>query len=125
MSLLESAHRLNPLMACVAAAALSSIPSTAWAIDPFSIKDIRVEGLQRSDPGTVFAALPFRVGDLYNEEKGAAAVRALFATGLFKDVRLQVEDQVLVVVVEERPIIGSVNFAGIKEFDKDTLTKSL
>ncbi|MFM8510255.1 MAG: hypothetical protein ACKOCU_08060, partial [Betaproteobacteria bacterium] len=58
-----------------------------WAIDPFSIKYIRVEGLQRSDPGTVFAALPFRVGDLYNEEKGAAAVRALFATGLFKDVR--------------------------------------
>jgi len=107
MSLPDPAHRLNPLIACVAAAALSAIPSLAWAIDPFSIKDIRVEGLQRSDPGTVFAALPFRVGDLYNEEKGAAAVRALFATGLFKDVRLQVEDQVLVVVVEERPIIGS------------------
>mgnify|MGYP006270244555 CR=1 FL=1 len=125
MSLSDSAQRLNPLIACVATAAMAAVSANAWAIDPFTIKDIRVEGLQRSDPGTVFAALPFRVGDLYSEEKGAAAVRALFATGLFKDVRLQVEDLVLVVVVEERPIIGSVDFAGIKEFDKDTLVKAL
>jgi len=121
----DPAQRLNPLIACVAAVVLTAMSPKAWAIDPFSIKDIRVEGLQRSDPGTVFAALPFRVGDLYSEEKGAAAVRALFATGLFKDVRLQVEDQVLVVVVEERPIIGTVDFVGIKEFDRDTLVKAL
>ncbi len=125
MSLPDPARRLNPLIACVATVALTTVSASAWAIDPFTIKDIRVEGLQRSDPGTVFAALPFRVGDLYSEEKGAAAVRALFATGLFKDVRLQVESDVLVVVVEERPTIGSVDFAGIKEFDKDTLTKAL
>lgn len=125
MLLSESAQRLNPLIACVATMALATAATQAWAIDPFTIKDIRVEGLQRSDPGTVFAALPFRVGDLYSEEKGAAAVRALFATGLFKDVRLQVEAEVLVVVVEERPIIGRVDFAGIKEFDKDTLVKAL
>ena len=125
MLLSESAQRLNPLIACVATMALATAATKAWAIDPFTIKDIRVEGLQRSDPGTVFAALPFRVGDLYSEEKGAAAVRALFATGLFKDVRLQVEAEVLVVVVEERPIIGRVDFAGIKEFDKDTLVKAL
>ncbi|MFZ9429644.1 MAG: outer membrane protein assembly factor BamA [Burkholderiaceae bacterium] len=125
MLLSESAQRLNPLIACVATMALATAATKAWAIDPFTIKDIRVEGLQRSDPGTVFAALPFRVGDLYSEEKGAAAVRALFATGLFKDVRLQVEAEVLVVVVEERPIIGRVDFVGIKEFDKDTLVKAL
>lgn len=125
MPLSDSAQRLNPLIACVATVAMATAAANAWAIDPFTIKDIRVEGLQRSDPGTVFAALPFRVGDLYSEEKGAAAVRALFATGLFKDVRLQVEDAVLVVVVEERPIIGRVDFAGIKEFDKDTLVKAL
>lgn len=125
MPLSDSAQRLNPLIACVATVAMATAAANAWAIDPFTIKDIRVEGLQRSDPGTVFAALPFRVGDLYSEEKGSAAVRALFATGLFKDVRLQVEDAVLVVVVEERPIIGRVDFAGIKEFDKDTLVKAL
>ena len=54
--------------------------SMAFAVEPFTVADIRVEGLQRSDAGTVFASLPFRVGDTYNDEKGAAALRALFAT---------------------------------------------
>lgn len=95
------------------------------AADPFTVSDIRVEGLQRSDAGTVFAALPFRVGDTYNDEKGAAALRALFATGLFKDVRIEIEGTVVVVIVEERPVIASVDFVGMKEFDKDTVMKSL
>ena len=59
------------------------------------LKDIRVEGLQRTDAGTVFASLPFRIGDTYNDEKGAAALRALFATGLFKDVRIEIDDGVV------------------------------
>ena len=58
------------------------------------LKDIRVEGLQRTEAGTVFAALPFRIGDTYTDEKGAAAMRALFATGFFKDVRIEVDDGV-------------------------------
>ena len=57
----------------------------AWAIEPFQMRDIRVEGLQRVEPGTVFASLPFRVGDTYTDEKGTAAIRGLFALGLFKD----------------------------------------
>ncbi|WP_295644802.1 outer membrane protein assembly factor BamA [uncultured Methylibium sp.] len=111
------------LLIAALAAALHATP--VWAVDPFVLKDIRVEGLQRADAGTVFGALPFRIGDTYNDEKGAAALRALFATGLFKDVRLEVEGDVVVVVVEERPIISSVTFVGLKEFDKDVLTKSL
>lgn len=63
----------------------------AWAVQPFKLTDIRVEGLQRADPGTVFAALPFRIGDTYSDEKGVAALRALFGTGLFKDVRIEIE----------------------------------
>ncbi|MEO8122568.1 MAG: outer membrane protein assembly factor BamA [Burkholderiales bacterium] len=98
---------------------------SAWAVEPFAIGDIRVEGLQRSDAGTVFAALPFRVGDTYNDEKGAAALRALFATGLYKDVRIEIEGTVVVVIVDERAIIANVNFVGLKEFDKDVLLKSL
>ncbi len=97
----------------------------AWAVDPFNIRDIRVEGLQRIEPGTVFASLPVRVGDAYTEDKGAAAIRALFALGLFKDVRLEVAGDVLVVIVEERPTIADVNFVGTREFDKDTLRKAL
>ena len=98
---------------------------SAWAVEPFVLKDIRVEGLQRSDAGTVFASLPFRIGDTYTDEKGAAALRALFATGLFKDVRLDVEGGVVVVIVEERAVIANIDFVGLKEFDKDQLVKAL
>jgi len=97
----------------------------AWAVEPFRLRDIRVEGLQRTDPGTVFASLPFRIGDTYTDEKGVAALRALFATGLYKDVRIQIDGEAVVVVIEERPIIADVSFVGLKEFDKDALVKSL
>jgi outer membrane protein insertion porin family len=98
---------------------------SAWAVEPFKLKDIRVEGLQRVESGTVFASLPFRIGDFYNDESGAAAIRALFALGLFKDVRLDTQGDVLVVIVEERPSISQIQWVGLKEFDKDALTKSL
>jgi outer membrane protein insertion porin family len=97
----------------------------AFAADPFNVRDIRVEGLQRVEPGTVFASIPFRVGDNYSDEKGAAAIRSLFALGLFKDVRIEVNGDVLVLIVEERPNIAAVEFIGTKEFDKDTLKKAL
>ena len=105
--------------------ALAFVVNTAWAVDPFQVRDIRVEGLQRVEAGTVFASLPVRVGDTYNDDKGTSAIRALFALGLFKDVRLEVVGDVLVVIVEERPTISEVDFAGAKEFDKDVLKKAL
>ena len=108
----------------VAVAAALAAPA-ALAVAPFVLKDIRVEGLQRTDPGTVFAALPFRIGDTYTDDKASAALRALFATGLFKDVRIELEGEVAVVIVDERSIIGAVTFVGLKEFDKEPLTKSL
>jgi len=111
-------------MIVAAASALCAAPA-ARAVEPFLIQDIRVEGLQRTDPGTVFAALPFRIGDTYTDEKGSVALRALFATGLFKDVRIEIEGRVAVVIVDERPIIANVTFVGLKEFDKDQLVKSL
>jgi outer membrane protein insertion porin family len=116
---------LRPVPAYVALVAAAMAATSARAVEPFTINDIRVEGLQRGDPGSVFGALPFRIGDQYNDDKGAAALRALFATGLFKDVRIDIEGQVVVVVVEERAVIASVNFIGLKEFDKDTLAKAL
>ncbi len=108
-----------------AIAASLLIAHSAWAVDPFTVRDIRVEGLQRVEPGTIFASLPFRVGETYSDDKGSTAIRALFALGLFKDVRLEVSGDVLVVIVEERPTIADVNFVGAKEFDKDVLKKAL
>ena len=98
---------------------------SAWAVDPFTVRDIRVEGLQRVEPGTIFASLPFRVGETYNDDKGSAAIRALFGLGLFKDVRIEVSGDVLVVIVEERPTVADVDFVGTKEFEKDVLKKAL
>ncbi|MDA8456365.1 outer membrane protein assembly factor BamA [Acidovorax sp. GBBC 3334] len=117
-------NRLGVRTAC-AVAAMVFVAQAAWALEPFKVQDIRVEGLQRVEPGTVFASMPLRVGDDYNDEKGAAAIRSLFALGLFKDVRLEANGNVLVVVVEERPTIADVDFAGTREFDKDTLKKAM
>ena len=113
------------MRSATALAAMVLAAQAAWALEPFKVQDIRVEGLQRVEAGTVFASMPLRVGDDYNDEKGAAAIRSLFALGLFKDIRLEANGNVLVVVVEERPTIAEVNFAGTKEFDKDTLTKAM
>jgi outer membrane protein insertion porin family len=117
-------YSLRPSLLSLALATALHVGSV-WAVEPFVLKDIRVEGLQRTDPGTVFASLPFRIGDTYNDDKGAAALRALFATGLFKDVRIDIENGVAIVIVEERSVIAGIDFVGLKEFDKDTLIKSL
>jgi outer membrane protein insertion porin family len=109
----------------VSAMVAMAFVANAWAVDPFTVRDIRVEGLQRVEPGTIFASLPFRIGDQYNDEKGSAAIRALFGLGLFKDVRLETQGDVLVVIVEERPTIADVDFVGSREFDKDALKKAL
>ena len=109
----------------LAIAAFALCSGQALAVDPFTVKDIRVEGIQRTEAGTVFSYLPVRVGETFTDEKGAEAIKALYATGFFKDVRIEVEGDVLVVLVEERPAIASVEFSGTKEFDKDQLTRAL
>lgn len=113
--------RLHFLVGALAA----FIAGTAAAFSPFVVRDIRVEGIQRTEAGTVFSYLPVKVGDTLTEEKASQAVKALFATGFFKDVRLEVENDVLVVIVEERPAIASLDFTGVKAFDKEQLRKGL
>ena len=99
--------------------------AVAQSFKPFTVKDIRVEGLQRTEPGTVFSYLPVKVGEVMTEERAQQALRALFATGFFRDVRLEVENDVLIVLVEERPSIAQLDFSGFKEFDNETLRKVL
>ena len=101
------------------------VAGQAYAFDPFVVRDIRVEGLQRTEAGSVFGYLPIRVGDRVTEANAAEAIKALFATGFFKDVRLGVDGDVLIVTVEERPAIASVDISGSKEFEVDALKKAL
>ena len=91
---------LRLLVACALASALPVI-----AIEPFTIKDIRVEGVQRTEAGTVFTYLPVKVGERIDDEKAAAAIKALYATGFYQDVRLERDGDVLIVSVQERPAI--------------------
>ena len=115
---------LNAVVACFGAA-LAHWSSCALAIDPFVVKDIRVEGIQRTDAGTVFSYLPVKVGDTVDDEKASAAIKALYATGFFRDVRIEAQDGILIVSVLERPTISAIDVTGAKEFDKDTLKKAL
>jgi outer membrane protein insertion porin family len=103
----------------------SGFISSAWAIEPFTIKDIRVEGIQRTEAGTVFSYLPVKVGDTMDVEQASVAIHALYATGFFKDVRLKVDHGVLVVQVRERPSIASIEVNGAKDFPKDQLKESM
>jgi outer membrane protein insertion porin family len=102
---------------------LISLPVKAF--EPFQVKDIRVEGLQRTEAGTVFSYLPIKIGDTVNEERVTAAVKALYATGFFKDVSLQADGNVLIVQIEERPAIAQIEINGSKEFDAKQLKEGL
>jgi outer membrane protein insertion porin family len=103
----------------------SPVAPESSAVLGVPIRDIRIEGLQRIEPGTVFSYLPIQIGDRVTEQGTAEAVRLLFATGFFRDVRIELDGNVLVILVEERPAIGVVEVSGAKEFDKDALLKAL
>jgi len=98
---------------------------TAFALEPFVIKDIRVEGLQRTEAGTVFNYLPMQVGDVMSDEKATQAIKSLYGTGFFKDVRIEAEGDVLVVTVQERSSIAQIEFSGNKSFPSDKMKEGL
>lgn len=95
------------------------------AFESFQVQDIQIEGLQRIDPGTVFGYMPVQVGSEFTEDDATRAVRALYATGFFSDVRIEVRDGVVVAVVQERPTIAAIDFNGMREFKSDEVTESL
>jgi len=115
--------RFRLLRHAVACALCASLP--ALAIQPFVVKDIRVEGVQRTEAGTVFSYLPVKVGERIDDDKAAQAVKALYATGFYSDVRLEADGDVLVVSVQERPAIAAIEVEGAKEFTKDNLKDGL
>jgi len=102
-----------------------ALASSVYAFEPFVIKDIRVDGVQRTEPGTVFNYLPVKVGDTMTEEKATQAIRALYATGFFKTVAISAEGNTLIVTLEERPSISDISFDGIKSFKTEELAKAM
>lgn len=99
--------------------------SSAFALEPFVVKDIRVEGIQRTEAGTVFSYLPVKVGETMNDDLASQAIKALYNTGFFKDVRIEAEGNVLVVTVQERSAIAQIDLSGNKSFPTDKMKEGL
>jgi outer membrane protein insertion porin family len=99
--------------------------STAAALEPFVVKDIRVEGIQRTEAGTVFSYLPVKVGETMNDDLASQAIKSLYGTGFFKDVRIEAEGDVLIITVQERSDIAQIDFSGNKSFPTDKMKEGL
>ncbi len=125
MNFLIPSFRSATLFIAQVALIAASLCINVQAADTFVIKDIRIEGLQRVEPGTVFSYLPVQVGDTFTDEKGSDAIKSLYSTGFFRDVQIQAQGSVLIVIVEERPTISRLEFTGMKEFDQEVVRKSL
>lgn len=91
----------------------------------FIVEDIRIEGLQRISAGTVFTYLPVKVGQEFSESRYSEAIRALYKSGYFKDIRLEKQGNILILSVEERPAIATITFHGNKEFESEQLEEAL
>ncbi|KAB7627966.1 outer membrane protein assembly factor BamA [Alkalilimnicola sp. S0819] len=101
------------------------LPAVAQAFQPFQVQDIRVEGLRRIAPGTVFNYLPVRAGERLDQRQAATAIRDLYATGFFQDVRLERDGDVLVIEVRERPAVARIEFRGNDSIPTEDLRDSL
>src|SRR5882724_7385464 len=109
---------------CALALAQTAVSPAAGPAD-FTVGDIRVEGLQRVSEGTVYNYLPVNIGDHLSAQRVREAIRALYATGFFRDVQLRRDGNTLIVVVLERPSIESFEITGNKDIKTEDLQKSL
>src|SRR2546430_9681072 len=108
-----------------ALALAQTAPSPAPSPADFTVGDIRVEGLQRVSEGTVYNYLPVNIGDHLTAQRVREAIRALYATGFFRDVQLRRDGSTLIVVVLERPSIESFEITGNKDIKTEDLQRSL
>ncbi|MGP9796359.1 outer membrane protein assembly factor BamA [Halomonas sp. 86] len=106
-------------------AALLLVGASGAQAQSFDVSDIRVEGLQRVSAASVFNAFPVSTNDRVSEQQLASAARDLFATGLFEDVSLAREGDVLVIQVVERPTIARLNLTGNKQISEEDLRNGL
>ncbi len=115
---------INRKLLALLITAILSLPALVVA-DVFVIKDIRVEGLQRISAGTVFNHIPVKIGERIESEQSSSIIRELYQTGFFKDVRLEREDDVLIIFVRERPAIAQISISGNDSMDTEELLTSL
>ena len=121
----SKAVRLVPALFIVLLTLLPALTQAQAQAEAFNISDIRVEGLQRISPGSVFAALPVGVGDVADTYAIRASAKNLFATGNFDDISIGRDGSVLVVTVAERPSISEITIDGNKAIETEALLDGL
>lgn len=119
----RSFGKLLRIVACVSVMLMAPLPG--YAQDVFTVRDMRVEGLQRISEGTVFNYLPINVGDSIDEVRIQEAIRALYHQALFDDIEIRREDETLIIVVKERPSIENFTIEGNKDIKTEDLMESL
>ena len=117
--------KLGRLCKALCVTALVILSGPVQALDPFELEDIRVEGAQRIEVGTIFNYLPVKVGDQITDETARESVRILFSTGFFNDVQLKRDGNTLIVVVSERPSIASIEYLGNKDIRDEEIEETL
>ncbi|MGN6190806.1 MAG: outer membrane protein assembly factor BamA [Rhodanobacteraceae bacterium] len=115
---------MKRVAALILFAALSA-PVAAYAFQPFTVSDIRIEGLQRIAAGTVLSYLPIEPGQTMTDSTAQKAIEDLFKTGFFNNVQLERQGSILIVKVTERPSIASLSVRGNKDIKTDQLMKGL
>lgn len=110
---------------CLTIMILCALSLPVSAMDAFLVKDIRIEGLERIPDGTLLNYLPIHNGDNVDDDQIAYALKELYKTGFFKDVKLYRDGEVLIVKVLERPAIAEVKFDGNSDIDDEQLQKIL
>lgn len=105
--------------------ALAGTGMSSAQADEFTVSDIEVEGLQRVSAGTVFSAFPVNIGEPVDEVELAGAIKDLFRTGLFTDIQASRDGGVLILNVQERPSITSIDIEGNKNIESDMLLDAL
>ena len=122
----QTADPFAPNTASATTSPAATTPEPApLASAAFTVSDIRIDGLQRIGAGTVFTYLPIERGDTVDQARIGEAIRALYKTGFFEDVRLDRQGDILVVSVTERPAINKLTLTGNKDIKTEDLTKGL
>lgn len=114
--------KLKPLGLAVITALLSSY---AWGVEDFVVQDIRIEGLERTEPSTIFSYLPIKIGDTFTDIRGEEIIKSLYSTGFFEDIQVETQNNQVLLTVTERPIINSLNVSGAKMIPNDNIKKTL
>ena len=116
---------MSNLFKGVALILFMSLSSASSAFDTFVMEDIRVEGIQRTDPGVIFSNIPVQVGDSVDKEVASQIIRSLFKTGFFDDVQVLIEGSVLVVRLIERPAVYKISVSGSKLLTEEQIIEAL